>query len=93
MINKTNFIPLKYRQPNSYRNIFDNWNAVYEIGGETYYLEINADFHHNLDGKHINILVQHPKHRGWVTQENFKSIKSAVEYFEKFLTRRQINTY
>ena len=44
MLNKPNFIPSKYRQPDSYQLIFENWVAVFKISRSEYHVELNLSF-------------------------------------------------
>lgn len=84
MKNVIGFIPKSWEvQPDYYRNIFDNWNAIFIVDdgttlGTEYHLQLVGDI---LGGKkyanRVEILRQDKDCRRPVFHTSFKSIKEA----------------
>lgn len=90
MKNKKDFIPAKYRQPDKYELIFNNWNAVYTHPqtGDTYYIELCSSMQHPDRATRVEILRQMPTFRSNMTPttNGLTTIKAAVEHLEKIFT-------
>lgn len=84
MKNQIGFIPKTWKvQPDYYRNIFDNWNAVFIVDdgtnlGTEYHLQLTGDI---LGGKKyantVEVLRQDKDCRRSTSYTQFKSIKKA----------------
>jgi hypothetical protein len=85
--NKPNFIPKRYRRPDRYERLFSNWTAVYEIGGETYYVELESHVLNCAYANAVSIRVQTPEGRSLLIR-GIPSVKQAMEEFEWFIERR-----
>lgn len=90
MKNRKGFIPTKYRQPDRYELIFNNWNAVYTHPrtGDTYYVELCSSMQHPDRATRVEILKQMPKYRSNLTPvtNGLMTIKAAVEHLEKIFS-------
>lgn len=89
--NSYGFLSKRYRQPVYYRNIFDNYNAVYITEqGNTLYIEAQVHFLcSNKIGVSIEsyqILLQKPDHRQ-ILRKDIKTQKKAIEILETLLQK------
>lgn len=89
MQNKRGFIPKQYLQPDYYKRCFDAWCAVYihPKTDQEYHLQLELD-HCDFTCetvRWINILKQNKTCRTDITGQNFKTIKSAVQYITELL--------
>jgi hypothetical protein len=84
MLNKPGFIPPKYRQPDKYERIFENWVAVFITNRYIYHVELAADENSKKIAHSIEILCQGAEGR-YVLFSKIPSIKQAMEKLEAII--------
>jgi hypothetical protein len=84
MRNKHGFIPKRFRQPDYYRQIFDNWAAVYKVCGAEYHVELKSDWRNRSTAHSVEILSQGPNSRS-VLCGGIPSVKQAMARMESIL--------
>jgi len=82
MLNKPNFIPSKYRQPDRYQRIFEDWVAVFNIEGCEYHVQLVADWRNKKVARSVDILCQGAKCRNTLVS-GIPSVKQAMERLEE----------
>jgi hypothetical protein len=84
MRNRHGFIPARYRQPDYYRLIINNWVAVYAIGDAEYHVQLESDWRNRETARSMTILRQEPTRRN-ILQSDIPSVKQAMEKLEELL--------
>lgn len=87
MLNRSEFVSAKYRQPDSYRLIFNNWVAVFNINGREYHVQLVADWRNKNNVREIEILCQGAECRN-VLASGIPSIKQAMVRLEAIICDR-----
>jgi hypothetical protein len=91
MLNKYGFIPSKYRQPDRYERIFEDWTAIFIIGRSEYHVRLVADWRNKKTARCVEILCQGPKCRN-VLAGDISSVKQAMEKLEQIIGMEEKNT-
>ena len=82
MLNRPGFVSSKYRQPDEYRVIFEDWVAVFRIGGCEYHVQLEADWRNKKTARDVSILCQGKDCRN-VLVSGIPSVKRAMERLEE----------
>ena len=84
MLNKPGFIPKKYRQPDRYERIFENWTAIFKIGCCEYHVALVNDWRNKNNARCVEILSQGSVCRN-VLSGDIPSVKKAMEKLEEII--------
>ena len=85
MINRSGFVPKRYRQPDEYQLIFNSWVAVYHIGNNEYHVQLEPDLFNRQSASNVSILCRGSQCRN-VLYSRIPSIKQAMEKLEEIIT-------
>ena len=84
MLNRPGFVPRKYRQPDSYERVFEDWVAVFKIGRFEYHVQLDADWRNKKTAHSGSILCQGAMCRNTLVS-GIPSIKQAMERLERII--------
>ena len=91
MLNRPGFVPSKYRQPDRYECIFEDWVAVFKVGGCIYHVQLETDWRNKKTARDVSILCQGPKCRN-ILVSGIPSVKQAMERLEEIIGPDETNT-
>lgn len=82
MLNRYGFVPARYRQPDRYVRIFEDWAAIFNIGGCEYHVQLVTDWRSKKKARCVEILCQGRDCRN-VLAGGIPSVKQAMEKLEQ----------
>ena len=84
MLNRPYFISSKYRQPDRYERIFEDWVAVFIVKDGEYHVQLEADWRNKKKAATVSILCRGEKCRNTLAS-GIPSIKQAMARLEEII--------